>query len=112
MPSDFAGAFGNRREVGLSGDLHFIRCLWINSRQHRSGCRRGGGFLRRGGLRRELHQIRSVAPLDRIDSVEHRGVDHRHHTLSHVRVGAAKAGHWRNGNDGFLVPIGDDIGES
>jgi hypothetical protein len=76
----------------------------------RGGCRRGGGLLRRSGIRRQLHKIRAVALLDRIDRVEHRGVDHPHHTHSHVRRGAAKAGHWRNDNDGFLVPIGDDVG--
>ena len=25
--------------------------------------------------------------------------------------GATKAGHWRDDGDGFLVPIGDDVGE-
>ena len=80
----FRRAIGDRRKIGREGDFHFTRCLCINCRQYRSGCRRGGGFLRRGGVRGQLHQIRSVAPLDRIDRVEHRGVDHRHHPLSHV----------------------------
>jgi hypothetical protein len=58
----------------------------------------------------QLHQIRSVSPLYRIDRVKHRSMNNPHHALRGVWRGDAKA--WRNDGDGFLVPIGDDVGES
>jgi hypothetical protein len=51
------------------------------------------------------------SPFDRIDGVEHGGVDKRHHPLSQVWVGASKIGHCPNGSDAFFVPIGYDVGE-
>jgi len=36
--------------AGLNCNL-LQRCLWINGRQYRSGCRRSSGFLRCGGVR-------------------------------------------------------------
>ena len=64
-----------------------------------------GGFARTGAIRRELEPVGRVAPVDRVDRLEHRHVKHR-----------LTAGVWRvrkllpdSNGVGLGVPVHDDV---
>jgi len=102
---------GSRGQISRQGDFHIVCRFRIDGRQDRGGGRCDSFFGCRGGGR-QLHQIATICRLNRVHRVKHRGVDHCHHALSHLRVRTAEAGHRRYDSNGLLIPVSDDVGES
>src|SRR5262249_8375893 len=78
---------GDRDKIVGEGDFPVMRRLCVDRRQHRSRRRCRGRFLRGAGVGRQLHQIRPIAALDRVDCVGHRGMHHPHHPVRAVWCG-------------------------